>query len=166
MVRTYWLDPFDEIRNLEDRMDRMFREVFEAPAQNERRLLPGRIKEGLVKASEPYIGPMRTALPHLDILDRENSIKIKADIPGVKKEDVDINIKKGLLEISAERKDEKEENEDDYIRRERTYSKYYRSISLPEEIDAEKTEAKFTDGVLELTIPKTEVEEVKKIKVE
>ncbi|MDY6959593.1 MAG: Hsp20/alpha crystallin family protein, partial [Halobacteriota archaeon] len=112
------------------------------------------------------VDPMKAGAPYLDIIDEENSLKIKADIPGVKKEDVDINIKKGMLEISAERKDEKEEKEKDYLRRERTYSKYYRSVRLPEEIDAEKTEAKFTDGVLELTIPKTEVEEVKKIKVE
>ena len=70
-----------------------------------------------------------------------------------------------MLDITAERKDEKEEKEDGYIRKERTYSKYYRTINLPGEVYPEKAEATFKDGVLEVTMPKLEVEEPKKIEV-
>ncbi|MDY6966497.1 MAG: Hsp20/alpha crystallin family protein [Halobacteriota archaeon] len=167
MVKWYWFDPMEEMRRIEDRMDSLFREVFEDPYRSTKRLLPGRVKEGLVRAGDPYMDVLKTAEPYIDVKDEDGKLMVKADIPGVKKEDIDLTVKGDMLEITAERKDEKEEKEEDYIRKERRYSKYFRTIRLPTEIDLEKTEAKFKDGVLELTMPKTEVEEdVKKIEVE
>ncbi len=90
---------------------------------------------------------------------------VAADIPGVKKEDLSVNISGDRLEVSAERKKEAEEKKEGYIRRERTYTSYYRAIPLPTEVDADKADATFENGVLEITMPKVQVPEKKKIEI-
>ncbi len=151
--RRYIWDPFEELRRMEEWMDKMFRET--GPYYVGRRALPEAAGEELVE----------TAAPSVDIKEKEGKIIVDADIPGVEKGDISINIRGDMLEISAEKKEEKEEKEEGYIRRERTYRKFYRSIPLPAQVDTEKVNATFKNGVLQVEMPKIAGEEVKKIEV-
>lgn len=106
--------------------------------------------------------------PRVDILDLGNELQVVADMPGVKKEDIEINLTPERLEIEAESTTESERSEEDYTYRERGYSSYRRVLDLPAEVLPDKAEAKFTNGVLEITMPKkepTEVEEKKRVAV-
>ncbi len=150
MAIRRWFDPYEEMRRMRDWMDRMFEEV---PYVGRR--LP----------SETTGRALETVAPSVDVAEREDKLVIKADIPGVKKEDISVNVKGDMLEIGAERKEEKEEKGEGYVRRERTYGRYYRAIPLPVEVDAEKVNATFEDGVLSIEIPKVEGKEVKKIEI-
>jgi len=131
-------------------MNQMFREAW--PYYLKRKALPGAAGEELAE----------TATPSVDIKDEEGKIVVAADIPGVEKGDITINVKGDMLEITAEKKEEKEEG---YIRRERSYRIFYRSIPLPAEVDKDKAEASLKDGVLKIEMPKLAGEEVKKIEV-
>jgi HSP20 family protein len=144
------LDPYEELKRMEERMDRFFREFREVVPP--RRFLP-------------EVGGVETAEPSVDVIEREDKIVVAADIPGVEKGDISVNVKGDMLEISAEKKEEKEEKEEGYIRRERAYARYYRCIPLPTEVDKDKVDASFKNGVLSIEMPKIEAEEVKKIEV-
>ena len=95
-----------------------------------------------------------------DISETENEYIISSDLPGIKKEDIKIELKEGYLTIKAERKEEKEEKDKKYYRRERVYGNFVRNIALPEnaESDERGINAEFKDGVLNIVIPKRKVE--------
>lgn len=93
--------------------------------------------------------------PRVDISESENAFLIKAEVPGVKKEDVKVNLEDGVLSIQGERKQEKEEKGKRFHRIERSYGNFYRSFTLPENIDKTKIKASFNEGLLNLQIPKT-----------
>lgn len=99
-----------------------------------------------------------------DIYEKKGIYHIEADIPGFDKEDIKIEFNKGNLVITAEHKEEENDEEDKkYLRRERTfYGKYQRSFYLGE-VDEDKTEASFKDGILKITVPKKAEEETKKL---
>lgn len=102
----------------------------------------------------------------IDVTETDRSYMIKAEIPGVKKEDIKIDIDRNQVSISAETKVENEEKEgESVIRSERYYGQQYRSFTLAHDIDDEKVEAKYQDGVLKLSLPKKAVTNGKKIKV-
>lgn len=90
--------------------------------------------------------------PQLETFRRGDEIVVRADLPGLKKEDINVDVEDGILTISGERTDENEENRDGYYRSERSYGQFYRSIALPERADSEACEATFKDGVLEVTV--------------
>lgn len=91
----------------------------------------------------------------MDVSETEQAYMIKADIPGVKKEDIKIAIEGNTVSIRAEMKEEKEEKSaGNMVRSERYYGEQYRSFALPQEVDEGKAEAKYQDGVLSLTLPK------------
>lgn len=91
----------------------------------------------------------------MDISETDQAYMVKADIPGVKKEDIKISIEGNRVSISAEIKEEKEEKtNENMMRRERYYGQQYRSFSLPQDVDDTKAEAKYQDGVLSLSLPK------------
>ena len=95
--------------------------------------------------------------PRVDIIDHENDIEVKAALPGVKKEDIDVSIINQTITIRASCKEEKkEEKKGKYFRREISQGEYQRTLSLPEYINDEKAKAYFKDGLLSITIPKTE----------
>ncbi len=104
----------------------------------------------------------------VDVTENDKEYCISAEIPGVRKEDINVTIDGDEVAISAEVKRESDVNqkEGDSRRSERYYGKVYRALSLGEEIDEGKAEAKYTDGVLRLTLPKKEPTEAKKKKVE
>ena len=102
----------------------------------------------------------------LDVSEEDKAYTVKAEIPGVKKEDIQVSIDGNQVSISAEVKQEKEEKEGNkLVRSERYYGKQYRSFSLAQDIDQEKAEAEYHDGVLQLTLPKKNGGEAKKIAV-
>ncbi len=103
--------------------------------------------------------------PVVDTYEKDNAIVVNAELPGVKKEDVSIDVKNNVLTISGERKDEENVNRDDYYRSERFYGRFQRSFTLPDNVDADKVDATYKDGVLEVKIPKTGDSARKKIEV-
>jgi len=103
--------------------------------------------------------------PLVDLADNGKEYIVKAEIPGVNKEDLNIEVSENSIEISAESKEEKREEKKGYIRRERRYASFYRSIPLPEEIVPDKANADLKEGVLTVTLPKTSAPEKKGKKV-
>ncbi len=90
-----------------------------------------------------------------DLEDEGNKFVAKVDLPGVKKKDINLNITENSVEISAEHKEEAEEKKKNYLRKERSEVSYYRTLPLPEKIVPEKVKAKLTDGILNITLPKS-----------
>jgi HSP20 family protein len=101
----------------------------------------------------------------LDMFQTEEAAVIKSSVPGVKPEEIDITISGNTLTISGETREEEEVKEEDYIRRERRYGSFTRSVVLPEGLEPDKAEASFEDGVLTLSIPKAPEAKPKVIKV-
>ncbi len=89
-----------------------------------------------------------------DVIDEGKQLLIKVDIPGVKKNEIDLNVTDNSIEISAEHKAEKEEKKKNYLRKERSQVSYYRTVPLPEKVKSSQAKAKLLDGVLAITIPK------------
>ena len=104
--------------------------------------------------------------PAVDIIDEKDQIRIKADLPGLKKEDIEVTADNGVLTIKGEKKEEKEFKEKDYVRSERYYGAFHRSFSLPTGVDAQRVNASYKDGVLEVSLPKREDAKPKQVKVE
>jgi len=104
--------------------------------------------------------------PRVDIAETDKKFSIKAEIPDVKKEDVKVSVDDGVLTITGERKQEKEEKGKKFHRVERFYGSFTRSFTLPENIDETKIEASFKDGMLELNIPKIKSSKPKGLEVE
>jgi len=103
----------------------------------------------------------------MDVKERNGNYIVRAEIPGVKKEDIKVDIEGDTVSISAEVKQEKEQKEDDrVIRSERYYGNVYRSFSLGQDVDEKAANAKYTDGVLELTLPKKAGSKSKQIAVQ
>lgn len=91
--------------------------------------------------------------PTMDLFDRNGSLVLKADLPGVKKENVSVSLENGELIVRGHRKEETEIKEADYYRAERSQGEFFRRVALAFEADPKKIEAKFADGVLEVKIP-------------
>ena len=91
--------------------------------------------------------------PEIEVFERDNRLVTKVDLPGLKKEDVKVEVTDGHLAISGERKSEIEEKKDNVYRCERSYGSFYRAVPLPEGAKLEDVKATFTDGVLEVSVP-------------
>jgi HSP20 family protein len=104
-------------------------------------------------------------MPLTDVAEDKDNYYLKADLPGIKKDDVKISYTNGNLSISGERAQEKESKDKQYHRIERSYGKYYRSFRLPEKIKEDKINAEFKDGQLNVTIPKAEEVKPKEIAI-
>ena len=104
-------------------------------------------------------------VPAVDIKDEDNKYVIRADIPGVKPEDIEVTMDNGVLTIRGERRFEETEEKENFKRIERSHGIFYRRFTLPDDTDAEAIEATGKDGVLEVTIPKTAERHSKRIEV-
>ena len=105
--------------------------------------------------------------PAVDVLTKDNDLMIRAELPGVKPEDVDITLQDGVLSISGEHKANQEEERGGYHVRERRYGSFRRSMTLPEGTDESKIHARFEDGVLEVTVENAAIEQApKRIEIE
>ena len=108
---------------------------------------------------------LRNWAPTVDVYENEKKIVIKAEIPGVDKKDIHVDLKDGILSITGERSYENEVKEENYHRKERAFGKFNRSFALPEGLDPEKIDADYKDGLLRVEIPKPEEKKPKKIAV-
>jgi HSP20 family protein len=148
--RPRWgVTPWRPFRELED-VERRFDEIFGRPTLPS---LWGRF-------------PEETGwIPALDVFEKDNKLVVKAEIPGMREEDIDVSVVDNTLTIKGERKAETEVKDEDYYRCERSYGSFLRSVPLPSAVDANKIEANYEDGVLEVTLPKTAAAKRKKVKV-
>ena len=105
-------------------------------------------------------------LPAVDVIGRADHILVRAEVPGVKKENLDVSVSDNMVTIRGTSKHEEEKEEGQYFRREMTRGEYSRSIGLPAEVDSAKAKATFKDGVLELKLPKTAPSQRHSVKVE
>lgn len=133
MWRRGWIDPFEELRRTVERLNRM---VF----------------EGL----EPFREFKETVA--VDVIDEGDKIRVLADLPGFKKEEIEVFFEGNDLVIKAESREEAEERDKDFIRKERRYGRVYRKVTLPEGIKIESAKATYRNGVLEIEIPKERIE--------
>lgn len=104
-------------------------------------------------------------MPAVDVYEEGDSFHIHADLPGLKRDDIDITVDGNTMTISGEKKRENETKEDGYYRAERYYGKFSRSIDMPVTVDTSKIDAKYKDGVLEIVLPKSETARPKQIKI-
>ena len=105
-------------------------------------------------------------LPAIDIIDHPNNIVVRAEVPGIKKEDLDVSVSNNMVTIRATTKSEENKEEGEYYRREMRQGEFSRSINLPSEVDSSDARASFKDGILELTLPKTAPSTRRSIKIE
>jgi|SRR3990172_2043800 len=111
---------------------------------------------------------MEEVSPKIDIFEEGENFVVKAEIPGMKKEEIEVNLTDDMVTISGEKKKEEKVEKKDYYRLERSYGSFSRSFRLPKEIQTDKAKATFKDGVLELKVPKTEeaIKKEKKVPIE
>jgi HSP20 family protein len=107
----------------------------------------------------------RTWTPPVDIEETENAYILRAELPGMTKDDIQITLENNVLRLSGERKVEKNVDQSNYHRVERVYGTFSRSFALPHEVDAEHVQAHFENGVLTLTVPKAEQARPRKIEI-
>ena len=151
MSRTIMrFDPFRDLATLQDRIDRLFED---RQGRGQSFWGTGEALEGAAWA------------PAVDIVETDNEIILKADLPGVDPKDVDIQVHDGTLTLRGERKFESDVNEDNFRRAERAYGSFVRSFTLPQTVDAEHVSAQYRNGVLELKLPKRPEAKPKQIKV-
>jgi len=141
--RENWLDPFES-------MDKEMEKLFNWSA------LRGNGKNRLAEIWNPFV----------DIFDEKDQIRVKADIPGLDKDQIEITAEEGVLTIKGEKKEEKETKEKDCVRSERYYGSFHRSFTLPAGADTTKVDASYKNGVLEVKIPKKEDAKSKQVKVQ
>lgn len=145
-------------------------------ARNPRGRRLGWLDDDFDQMFEGFLRPMRVLeennggrdlIPAVDVSENDDHFTVRAEVPGVKKEDVDVTYENGMLTLSAETRSESEEKEGErVIRQERRYGKYMRSLRLGADIDESKIKATYKDGVLEITLPKAEEVKPKRISVD
>jgi HSP20 family protein len=104
--------------------------------------------------------------PAVDLVDTRDALQVKVELPGVKKENVEISLKEDLLTIKGEKREEKEEKGENRYYVERSYGTFSRTLTLPSLVKSDQVKATFEDGILVITLPKVEEEKVKEVKVE
>jgi len=142
-------DPFRDLANLQDRIDSLFEDSLRGLRRPTR-------EEGL--EGTPWA-------PAVDIIEKDNEIVLRADLPGFDPKDVEIQVQDGTLTLRGERKFDSDVKEDNFRRVERVYGSFLRSFSLPQTVDSEKVEAEYKNGVLEIKLPKRPEAKPKQVKV-
>ena len=145
MALVRW-EPVRELTSLQSEMNRLFNTFFDTPT-------PGNGGAG------------RRWIPAMDLVETDEHFVLKADLPGLAEDDVNIEVEDNVLTVSGERKAEHETTKEGYHRVERAFGQFSRSLTLPEGIDAEAVSASFDRGVLEIRIPKPEARKPRKISI-
>ena len=143
IVRWY---PFRDLVTLRERMNRVFEEAFTSSGE----------EKDLIAS---------TWNPSVDIYEAENELVLTAEVPGVDEKDVEIKIEDNTLTIQGDRKFEKETKEENYHRIERSYGSFFRSFTLPRNIDQDKIKAERENGILKISLPKKPELKPKKVKI-
>ncbi len=147
MTLIRW-DPFRNVATLQDRINRIFEETFPRSREVNQDITAGAWK------------------PMVDVYETEEGIIVKADLPGVRKADVSVEIKDNFLNIRGERKTDSTVAEENYYRQERCFGTFHRSFRLRASVDPGKVKARFKDGILEIQIPRPEEDPPKRITVD
>jgi HSP20 family protein len=108
---------------------------------------------------QAFAGSGESWNPRIDVVKKEGELVLKADLPGVKPDEINVEVEDGVLTVSGEHEEKTEEKKERYLRRERRYGSFSRSMALPEGVEADDIEANTVDGVLELRIPLPKPEE-------
>ncbi|MCL5096048.1 MAG: Hsp20/alpha crystallin family protein [Candidatus Omnitrophica bacterium] len=137
--------PFDQLFGLRDELNRLM----ELPANE------------LINSNEFFHG----WVPALDLWEDKDRLVVKAEIPGLKKDDIEVSLHDGTLSISGERKAEKPAADSEVYRSERFTGRFHRTIALPKPVQVEKVMASYQDGILTITLPKTEEAKPRQIAV-
>jgi len=140
------LTPFRDFERMRREMDRFWDPFFD-----------GRLRRRIEEGGE--------WLPSLDVAETKNELVVKVEVSGMAPKDIDISLSDGVLTIKGEKKQEKEEKEADYHLVERSYGSFTRSIRLPKEVQNDKISASYKDGILKVTLPKSEEAKKKEIKI-
>lgn len=143
---TRWISPFGEI-------ERLFDDFFPR----------GMLRAGAMMPETPAF---EGRVPKVDVIDREREFVVRAELPGVKKDDVDLSVGENTVTIKATTSHEEKEEKGDYYRCEISRGSFMRTVPLPAYVDSEKAKAKFDNGILELTLPKLEQSQRRRITVE
>ena len=138
-------DPWSELFDLQSSINQLFDQSYGQPSQP--------------------TAALNTWTPAVDVYEDENAFLIKVDLPEINKEDVKVNLNENVLSLTGERRFEHEDKRDGYHRVERSYGQFYRSFTLPPNVNVEAINAEFRDGVLRLTLPKREEAKPKQIEV-
>jgi len=146
MTIVKW-DPFRNVAALQDRINRIFDESFSRTADLDDDI------------------SMSAWKPLVDIYETDEAIILKAELPGIKKEDVSVEVKDNVITLKGVRTEEKEIKEKNYYRKERAFGTFSRAFNLQHRIQPDKIKARFKDGVLKIEIPKPEEEKPKQITV-
>ncbi len=151
-------DPFDEVRRLQREMDRLWGDMWGGGEEHFLSLpAPGKRGEYL---------PDVFREPISDLKETDKEVVASIEMPGVSKKDIQLNVTEDGLEVKVEQKHEMKEEKKGYIRMESGYRSYYRRLPFPAKVVAEKAEAKYENGVLEVIVPKQQIESKKKKMIE
>jgi HSP20 family protein len=145
MALVRW-EPMRELNTLQTEMNRLFNTFFDEGENGQRQ-------------------PGRRWAPAVDLFEREDTLVLKADLPGLGEDDVKIEVHENVLTISGERHADFEDKQNGYYRVERAFGSFSRSLTLPEGVDTDKISASFDNGVLEVTIPKPEQRKPRRIEI-
>ena len=154
MVPYSFVDVQRDFDNMMERFQREFDDFWSFPSGWRRQM------------RFPMIPFKEEAVPSMDLEDRGKDFRVTVDLPGFKKEDVEIEVTDDSLIVQAERTQSEEEKKKKYVRRERMAQTYYRKVTLPEEVRSNDAKANLTDGMLEITLPKKEPKQTKKVKID
>jgi HSP20 family protein len=141
MALVRW-EPMRELTSLQGEMNRLFSTFFDDNG-----------------------GSVRRWVPAMDLVERDDHLVLRADLPGLSEDDIRIEVQDSVLTVSGDRKTEHEEKREGYYRMERASGSFSRSVTLPEGIDADKIDASFDKGVLEVRIPKPEERKPQRIAI-
>jgi len=159
----------DELKKLQKRMNRLMDDLgltnLESKYLEEMENMQKRMGD-LMEAAEKGEDVSRKIRPLADVQETDGEIIVTMDLPGVDKQNVDITISDDELSVVAERKTETEIAEEKYHKRERTYKKFERNVSLPTGVKMDEAKARLADGVLQITIPKEVVTTRKRISID
>jgi HSP20 family protein len=147
MMNLVRWNPFGEMTATQNRIDRMFSNPY---------WLTGRMDD------DTNMGRWN---PAVDLYEKDDHFVIKAELPGVDKKDISIDLKDRVLTLSGERSHENEVKEENYFRKERSYGKFQRAFTLPADVDSDRIKAEFKDGLLQIEIPKPEEQKPKQVTI-
>src|SRR5579863_3430350 len=146
MALNRW-EPAAELNTIQTEMNRLFNSLFDTPTR------------------PATVGSTRRWIPAMDLVEDGDHYVLRADLPGLSEQDVNIELESDVLTISGERKAERTDEKGGYRRVERSYGSFSRSLKLPDGIDGDAVQASFDKGVLEVTIPKPEQHRPRKVAI-
>jgi HSP20 family protein len=147
MALVRW-EPVRELTSLQNEMNRLFNTFFDTPT------------------AAGNGGSLRRWIPAMDLVETDDHFVLKADLPGLDESDVNIEVEDNVLTVSGERNAEHEDKREGYVRVERAYGSFRRSLTLPEGVNPEAVTASFDKGVLEVSIPKPEERKPRKVAIQ